>query len=119
MKIKKIIVFLIILISIITISTFVNAGDDFLDDFTGNPGNTATKKVNNALGLALGIIQVIGMVVAIVMLLILGMKYIMSAPNDRAEIKKHAVVYIVGAVIMFGAAGIVEIIKNFGINFMA
>ena len=33
--------------------------------------------------------------------------------GDKAEIKKHAVVYIVGAVVLFGATGLLGIIKNF------
>ena len=36
-----------------------------------------------------------------------------SAPGDRAEIKKHAVVYIVGAVVLFASSGILGIIKDF------
>ena len=33
------------------------------------------------------------------MLIVLAMKYMMSAPGERADIKKHAVVYVVGAVV--------------------
>ena len=116
MKAKKIIVFLIIIIFILTISTTVFAGDDFLSDFKGDTSTGASDRVNNALGIALGIIQVVGMAIAVIMLIILGIKYISAAPSDRAEIKKHAIVYVVGAFIMFGAAGIVGIVKEFGKN---
>ena len=50
------------------------------------------------------------------MLIVLAIKYISAAPNDKAEIKKHAVVYVVGAVILFGATVILEIIKNFALQ---
>lgn len=116
MKTKKIIVFLIMIIVMLTISTTVFAGDDFLSDFSGDVENTASERVGKALSVALNIIQIIGITVAVVMLMVLGMKYMLAAPGDRAEIKKHAIVYIVGAIIMFGAAGIVEIIKQFGTN---
>ena len=36
-----------------------------------------------------------------------------AAPGDKAEIKKHAVVYVVGAIVLFAASGILEIIKGF------
>lgn len=110
MKVKKIIVFLIILISIISISIISNAS--YLGNFTGNPSSTAANRVGKITGVALNVIQVIGMSVAVIMLLVLGIKYLVASAADRAEIKKHAVVYVVGAVLMFGAGAIVGIIKN-------
>ena len=47
------------------------------------------------------------------MLIVLAIKYISAAPGDKAEIKKHAVVYVVGAVILFAATGILQIIRTF------
>lgn len=67
----------------------------------------------NITGTIIGVVQVIGVAVAIIMLIVLAIKYISAAPNDKAEIKKHAVVYVVGAVVLFAAAGILEIIKGF------
>lgn len=71
------------------------------------------KATNNALNTALGIIQLVGVAIAVIMLIVLAIKYISAAPGDKAEIKKHAVVYIVGAVVLFGAAGILGIVRNF------
>ena len=50
------------------------------------------------------------------MLAAVAMKYMSSAPGDRAEIKKHAVIYVVGAIVLFGSAGILEIIQKFADN---
>ena len=47
------------------------------------------------------------------MLIVLAIKYMVSAPSDKAQIKQHAVVYIVGACIAFTASGVIQIIKNF------
>ena len=76
--------------------------------------NSGTAKAaTNITGTIIGVVQVIGVAVAIIMLIVLAIKYISAAPNDKAEIKKHAVVYVVGAVVLFAAAGILEIIKGF------
>lgn len=61
----------------------------------------------------LTIAQVVSVGIALIMLIVLAMKYMLAAPGDKAEIKKHAVVYIVGAVIVFSAATILTIISNF------
>lgn len=79
---------------------------------TGTSGTTSAK-FNTILNTILGIVQVIGVAIAVIMLIVLAIKYISAAPGDKAEIKKHAVVYIVGAVVLFGATGLLQIIKNF------
>lgn len=78
----------------------------------GTSGQTSGK-FNTILNTILGIVQVIGVAIAVIMLIVLAIKYISAAPGDKAEIKKHAVVYIVGAVVLFGATGILQIVKNF------
>ena len=61
----------------------------------------------------LTIAQVIGVGVAVIMLVVLAIKYISAAHSDKAEIKKHMVVYVVGAILLFSASGVLEIIKRF------
>lgn len=78
----------------------------------GSSSNTATK-FQTILNIFLGLAQVIGIAIAVIMLIVLAIKYISAAPGDKAEIKKHAVVYIVGAIVLFAASGIIQIIKTF------
>ena len=111
MKVKKVIGFFIILISIISISIISNAS--YLENFTGDATSEPATRAGDILSASLDIIQIVGVTVAIVMLMTLGIKYMVASAADRAEIKKHAIVYFVGAIIMFGAAGLVEIVKNF------
>ena len=75
-------------------------------------GSTATA-AKDITGMILGVVQVIGVAIAVIMLIVLAIKYISAAPNDKAEIKKHAVVYVVGAVVLFAASGIIGIIRGF------
>jgi len=44
------------------------------------------------------------------MLTVLGIKYIVSAPGDRAEIKKSLVQYLAGAIIVLGSSQILALI---------
>lgn len=81
-----------------------------------NDSTTASTAIGEMGEAILNMVQVVAMFVAIIMLIVLAIKYISAAPNDKAEIKKHAVVYIVGAVVLFGATGILQIIKQFALN---
>ena len=79
----------------------------------------AASSLNRIIGSAITIVQVVGVGVAIIMLIVLAIKYISAAPGDKADIKKHAVVYVVGAVVLFAASGILGIVKNFAGNVTA
>lgn len=80
---------------------------------TSNTDNEAVSSVNTISGAVISIAKVICAGIAIIMLTVIAMKYMMAAPSEKADIKKHAVVYVVGAVIMFAATGILQIIQNF------
>ena len=41
------------------------------------------------------------------------MKYMIASPGERADIKKSAVIYVVGAFILFGITGIITLIQKF------
>lgn len=81
---------------------------------TDNTG--ASEKVSTVFSTIITIIRIAGVCVAIVMLLTVAMKYMTAAAGEKAEIKKSAVQYVVGAVVLFGAVGILGIINNFAGN---
>lgn len=70
--------------------------------------------MNDLRGKIYTIFQIVGTGIAVISGLILGIKFIMSSPNDRAEIKKYLIIYVTAAVIFFGAIGIVGILSTFG-----
>lgn len=106
------------------LNTYVNAGDygaTMLEELkTVDDGesteSTATKSINNIVSSVITIARIIGVTVAIVMILAVAMKYMSAAPGEKADIKKSAVVYIVGAVVLFAVTGILGIINNFSSN---
>ena len=106
---------LVLLFIVIYLTSTTSLATGYLNPDTikpNNNGNLATTTQGIA-GSVLAVAQVIGVAVAVIMLIVLAIKYMTSAPNDRAEIKKHAVVYIVGAVVLFAASGILGIIRGF------
>lgn len=78
-----------------------------------DPNANATGSFTHLINITVGVFQVVAIGMGSVMLVVLAIKYMTSAPNDKAQIKQHAVVYIVGACIAFASSGIIQIIKNF------
>lgn len=75
----------------------------------GSAGSTAS----NIVGALIFIIQIVAFGAAVIMLMFLGIKYITASPDGKAEIKKSSTQYIVGAIILFAASGILQIVKQF------
>lgn len=88
-------------------STLITDSDSATDS-TG----TVTK-VNSVTATIITAIRIIGVAVAVVMLLTVAMKYMTAAPGDKADIKKSAIQYVVGAIVLFGTVGLLEIISKF------
>lgn len=61
----------------------------------------------------MGIINTVGVVVAVVVLMILGIKYMMGSAEEKAEYKKTMIPYVIGAVLIFGATTIANMVFNF------
>lgn len=118
--IKVLTVVMIALMLVASLATLSNAEDFSFGDINtetitkdAKDSTGAASSINNIIGSVITIVQVIGVGVAIIMLIVLAIKYISAAPGDKADIKKHAVVYVVGAIVLFAASGLLGIIKNF------
>lgn len=117
---KKITVILALLIMLVTILNFLAVSVDAYSYTTQianinskTDSSKASVSTKSVVGAILQVARIAAVGVALIMLTVLAMKYMYSAPEDRAEIKKHAVVYIVGAVVLFASSAILGIIKDF------
>ncbi len=121
-KVMKIVAILLVAMMVVAVGTqvvFATQSDDGLNigQFNNRKDTSgASESSQNIIGALINIVQIIGTGVAIIMLIVLAIKYISAAPGDKADIKKHAVVYVVGAIVLFAATGILQIIKSFSKN---
>lgn len=115
-KVSKILFVFIVLTIFAFNFTSVQGYDWNVDRFDGKSDSTLDGKAENIVGAIISITRIVATGIAIIMIIAVAMKYMMAAPGDRADIKKHAVVYIVGAVVLFGSAGILTIIQNFAVT---
>lgn len=64
------------------------------------------------------ILASIGVGIAVIMLIVVAIKYMTTAPSERAEIKKYIVIYVVGAIFIFSCVGIVGLLKSVAEQFL-
>lgn len=91
-----------------------SSSDDLVGQFTPDKGNA--DGVTTIFNSIIGIVQVVGTGIAIIMLIVLAIKYLTAAPEGKAEIKKSAIIYVVAAVILFAAVNILAAIQDWAQN---
>ena len=115
---KKLIKILPILMTVMMIFTMVSPVFSLssIVDTTPNSSNVSSK-VNDMGRTILGIIQVVGTIAAVGILMVVGIKYMMGSAEQKAEYKKVMIPYIIGAVLLFAASNIANIVYNLALNF--
>lgn len=110
-NIFKILVLLVLIIMVT--STFSFAEDKLglgnLDDY-GKIDTSNGSKIAEKAGVILGYIQLIGMVLSIIVLIILGIKYMVGSVEQKAYFKESLKPYIIGVVILFAATSLPKFI---------
>ena len=106
----KILAILLLVITIIFSFTIVSnaSSAQIVDDLTSGGGSADTAGIQTVGTNIVSIITTIGIIVAVVVLLILGIKYMMGSASEKAEYKKTMIPYLVGAVLIFGASAIAK-----------
>ena len=81
---------------------------DTINGVTSNASNNTD--VAEMGGKIVGIIQTVGTVIAVVMLLVIGIKYMIGSAEEKATYKKSMIPYLIGAVLVFATTNIVAVI---------
>ena len=121
-QIKLISIVLVIMIALLSISNVVLAANSTvdlsgkIDEIAKGDSSVTTDKLTNIGQTIVTIMQVVGIVVAVVVLLILGIKYMMGSAEEKADYKKTMIPYLVGAVLIFASTTIVNVVYQLANN---
>lgn len=112
-KLKNIILIAIIVFLALSLITCSDATGKTVTTTFGGTTPKGANAVIQIISAVLSIVRTAGAGIAVVILMTIAAKYIMASAGDRADIKKYAVNYIIGAIILFGATGILGIVQKF------
>lgn len=116
-KTSKIIVFILIAMMIVSIGTTTV----FAEAIKGgtDPSNlkgqavTGTSNITKLGNQLITIISTVGSVAAVIVLIVLGLKYMMGSAEEKAEYKKTLMPYVIGAALVFAASTIAGVLYSF------
>lgn len=117
MKIKSVIKIFIALILILTILSLSNQAMAISDANYYKPNQTIEQgEFINRVGNVLGWIRTIGMLVAVIALVVIGIKYIFGSVEGKAEYKKTIFPYLIGCFMLMTISIIIGFIGDFVID---
>ena len=108
-KVTKIISIVMIVAMLIALVTPVFA----VDPATIKANESNTGKITSLGSQIIGIVTTIGSVVAVLVLVVLGVKYMMGSAEEKAEYKKTLMPYVIGSVLVFAASTIAGVLYSF------
>ncbi len=113
-KTNKLIVVLSIIFCILAIGvmSYASTAGDVLAGLTGEGANVDTTGITGLGNSIIAVVRIVGIVIAVVILLVLGIKYMMGSAEEKAEYKKSMIPYIVGAVLIFASTTIVGVVYD-------
>lgn len=104
--------FIIAMLSTMVVSVFATP-TDVLDKVQGDTTQAmSVGGLSSTIKNVIGVVQVICYSAAVIMLILIGVKFITASPEGKAEIKKAAIQYVIGAIIVFAAGTLLGIIAN-------
>ena len=111
MKSKKIVMITKIVLIMVLIVSLANTV------FAYDPGNwvaneQSSTELNEIVGTILGFVQVIGSAIAVIMIVVLGIKYMVGSAESKAEYKKTMIPYLIGTVLIAATGTIVRLIND-------
>lgn len=103
-----------IIVSVFPVKVFSSWVDD-ADNFLKSAGNSITvdkDQLTSASDEIYNTLTSIGMIVAVIVGMILGITYMMTGAVDKANVKESIMPYLLGCIVIFGAFGIWKLVIN-------
>ncbi|MCI8412448.1 MAG: hypothetical protein HFJ40_08565 [Clostridia bacterium] len=94
-----------------TVDGIISSADKFIKD--GEKQTAINEgKLKNTSNFLYNLLLGVGIIIAVIVGIILGIKYMMGSVEEKAEYKESLFAYAVGCVVVFGAFGIWKIVVN-------
>lgn len=100
-----------------SLSDVISGGDSFIQAGKGGSAQIDKGSLQNASSSIYNILLICGMIVAVLIGSIMGIKFMIGSVEEKAEIKAALVPFVIGCIVVFGAFGIWKIVVTIGNNF--
>lgn len=120
-KLSKAVSIVLIMVMVLSFATNVFAAVTGVSNPSSLTGKavSGTEKITSIGNQVITILTIVGTVFSVIVLIILGLKYMMGSAEEKAEYKKTMMPYVIGAALVFAASAIAGILYSFLSNVSA
>ena len=73
-------------------------------------------KIKDVANTVIGLLQIAGTGIALIVVTMLGIKYILASPSEKADVKKQIAPILIGCILLFGAVNLMSAVYEFSQN---
>ena len=100
-----------------SLSDVISGGDSFIQAGKNGSAQIDKGRLKNASSSIYNILLICGVIIAVLIGSIMGIKFMIGSVEEKAEIKAALVPFAIGCIVVFGAFGIWKIVVTIGNNF--
>ena len=115
-KLIKILSILLVFMTVVMTMSASFATDIDTGSLKGDSNNVDVGTISVIGNKIATILRNVGIVISVIILMILGLKYMMGSAEEKAEYKKTMIPYVVGAGLLFGASAIAGVVVGMTSN---
>lgn len=110
-KQKGTILIIIFILVLVILPSFCYASDIGLGSLDAYGSQMSeSKKLKDMAGPFITVLQTVGSIASVIVLIIIGIKYMVGSVDEKAEYKKTLVAYVIGCAIVFALSNLLGII---------
>ena len=112
-NILSILLFTFIILTSFTVNSFaIDINVNEFDPSKASASSTGTAKVKNVVRPIIGTLQTIGIVIAVITIIVIGLKYMTGSVAEKAEYKKTMIPYIIGVILIVAITQLVGLVAT-------
>ena len=114
-KVSKIFATILLVVMLMSFASVVFAATSVdPNTWKNQPGDKIkTDDITNFSASLINVISIVGSAAAIITLIVLGIKYMMGSAEEKADYKKSMIPYLVGAILIFAASALAQVVYQF------
>ncbi len=110
---KIMLIVLMAVLLVVIVATTVMAADTITPSSIDGTSDVDVGNISTLGNSVVKILTTVGVVASVIVLVVLGIKYMMGSAEEKAEYKKTLMPYVIGAGLVFAASGIANIVYTF------
>ena len=97
-----------------TYATDITDGTSVISAMEGSSDmSSSDNSIGDIINTVIGLLQVAGTGIAVVIVSFLGIKYLLASPSEKADTKKSILPIVIGCVLLFGAVNLMAAVSDF------